>query len=183
MSREIDQITLDFSQDFLDLGGLGNAFAIQVGGPDGKFYTVGCVTVEPSRLSIAAQLGESGTYTVVWQIVSSDGHPTSDTYEFTFERPSDTDSAVGSPTADTCTPPETTAPAPTSSLNVAAPPSQPGADPYVAPVANSVSPGLPLPLIVGGVVLVAVAAAVAHFIIRRRRAVARGRARPSNSPE
>lgn len=181
MSSEIDQVSLEFSQDFLDLGGLTNAFAIQVTGPDGKFYTVGCVTVEPSRLSIATQLGQSGSYTIVWQIVSSDGHPTSDTYEFTFDRPSGTDAAEGSATADTCAPPETTAPTPSPSLTVAAPSDPPAADQSLTPDVGPASPDVSLPLIVGGVVIVSMAAAA--FLVRRRRAVARGGARPSNSPE
>lgn len=102
VTTELSQVTLDFSQDFLDLGGLTTAFAIQVSGPDGNFYNVGCVTVEPSRISVRAQLGESGQYTVVWQIVSSDGHPTSDTYQFNYNKPADTVAAAGSAIADTC---------------------------------------------------------------------------------
>lgn len=182
VSSELDQVSLDFSEDFLDLGGMTNAFAIQVAGPDGNYYTVGCVAIEPSRLSIATHLGESGTYTVVWQIVSSDGHPTSDRYQFTFERPSGTPAAEGSALADTCTPPDTPSPTP-SAISSGEPPGDASAtEPPLAPAANASSPCAPLALIFGVVAVAALATAIA-LLIRRRRALERGGARPGNSSD
>ncbi|MDP3207640.1 MAG: copper resistance protein CopC, partial [Rhodoglobus sp.] len=128
----------------------------------GNFYNVGCVTVEPSRISIGAQLGDSGQYTVVWQIVSSDGHPLSDTYEFSYKKPADTVAAGGSAVADTCTPALT----PTPSA-----PSEPFASsgtPPASPLADRDAPAA-APLIIGGIGALTLAVAAVVLLVRRRR--------------
>jgi len=164
VTTELSEVTLDFSQDFLDMGGLTTAFAIQVSGPDGNFYNVGCVTVQPSRISIGAQLGESGQYTVVWQIVSSDGHPTSDTYQFSYNKPADTVAAAGSTIADTCTPIATPTPSAPSE-----PPTS-SSSPPTSPLADRDGPAAtPLPLIIGGIAAIALAVTAVVVFVRRRR--------------
>lgn len=102
VSTKVTEVSLEFSQDFLDLGGEATAFAVQVVGPDGRFYNTGCVALDSSRITTAAELGESGQYQVLWQIISSDGHPTTDTYVFTYEQPEGVTAATGSATGDTC---------------------------------------------------------------------------------
>jgi len=164
VTTELSQVTLDFSQDFLDLGGLTTAFAIQVSGPDGNFYHVGCVTVQPSRISIGTQLGESGQYTVVWQIVSSDGHPTSDTYQFSYNKPADTVAAAGSAIADTCTPAVTPPPSASSEPFASSGPTPP------SPPADGDAPAAaPLPLIIGGIGALTLAVTAVVVLVRRRR--------------
>ncbi|HOW00471.1 MAG TPA: copper resistance protein CopC [Rhodoglobus sp.] len=164
VTTELSQVALDFSQDFLDMGGLTTAFAIQVSGPDGNFYNVGCVTVQPSRISIGTQLGESGQYTVVWQIVSSDGHPTSDTYQFSYNKPADTAAAAGSAIADTCTPAVTPTPSASSEPFASSGPTPP------SPPADGDAPAAaPLPLIIGGIGAFTLAVTAVVVLVRRRR--------------
>ncbi|WP_030147902.1 copper resistance CopC family protein [Mycetocola saprophilus] len=52
-------------------------------GPDGKHYASGCGVVNGPALTMPADLGPAGTYTVTWQVVSTDGHPISG--DFTFD--------------------------------------------------------------------------------------------------
>ncbi|MCS4277889.1 methionine-rich copper-binding protein CopC [Mycetocola sp. BIGb0189] len=52
-------------------------------GPDGKHYASGCGVVNGPALTMPAELGPAGTYTVTWQVVSTDGHPISG--DFTFD--------------------------------------------------------------------------------------------------
>lgn len=77
-----DEFSITMSEDLPDLGDAGSGFGIQVQDSNGLYYGDGCVTVEGPTMSAAAVLGQPGEYTLVWQVVSSDGHPTSG--EFTF---------------------------------------------------------------------------------------------------
>lgn len=102
VTTEVTSIDLEFSEDFLDLGTATSAFAIQVSGPDGKFYNTGCVALDGATISTAAALGESGDYEVVWQVVSSDGHPTSDSFSFSYVQPDGAAVAEGAVNGVTC---------------------------------------------------------------------------------
>src|SRR5690606_38508275 len=51
----------------------------------GLFYGDGCLSVDGDTASMQAQLGEAGDYTLTFQVVSADGHPVSDTIDFTFD--------------------------------------------------------------------------------------------------
>jgi len=110
VTAEVTSVDLEFSEDFLDLGTSTAAFAVQVQGPDEKFYNLGCVALNGAKISTQAALGESGEYTVLWQVVSSDGHPTSDTFTFTYEKPEGVDVAEGAMTGASCNTGEGTAP-------------------------------------------------------------------------
>ncbi len=102
VTTEVTSIDLEFSEDFLDLGTATSAFAIQVSGPDGKFYNTGCVALDGATISTGAALGGSGEYEVVWQVVSSDGHPTSDSFVFSYEQPDGVAVAEGADSGVTC---------------------------------------------------------------------------------
>lgn len=78
-----ERISVTTNQPMLTLGGSTAGFALEVRDAAGLHYGDGCVEVEGSTLSSAAALGKAGTYTVLWQAVSADGHPVSD--EFAFE--------------------------------------------------------------------------------------------------
>ena len=78
-----EAISVTTNGPLLDLSGTGAGFAIQVTDAAGTFYGDGCLTVSGATLSTPAALGAAGTYRVVWQVVSEDGHTVSD--EFTFE--------------------------------------------------------------------------------------------------
>ncbi|WP_353826653.1 copper resistance CopC family protein [Agromyces sp. SYSU T0242] len=70
------------------------AGAIDVVGPDGRHYATDCASISGAVASVPAQLGPAGEYTVVWRVVSADGHPISGDFAFDWE-PAD-----GQPTAE-----------------------------------------------------------------------------------
>jgi len=102
VTTELTSVDLTFSDDFLQIGGYTPAFAIQITGPDGRFYNTDCVTLDGGSISTPVALGESGDYTVVWQVVSSDAHPISDTFGFSYAKPDTVTAAEGSPIGATC---------------------------------------------------------------------------------
>jgi len=73
-------VSLTTNDALLDFG--GNT-VLQVVGPDGRHYETACATVEDATAEVPAELGPAGSYTVAWQVVSTDGHPISG--EFGFE--------------------------------------------------------------------------------------------------
>lgn len=94
------ELTLTFSAKLIDGEG---ATEVVVTGPDGEKVTDGPATVEGAivtqPLLAAAPAGE---YHVIWKVVSSDGHPTSDEYFFTVTTGSDagaTDQPSAAPTS------------------------------------------------------------------------------------
>jgi methionine-rich copper-binding protein CopC len=102
VTGELTSIDLVFSDDFLQLGTYTPAFAIQVSGSNGRFYNTDCVLLNGAQMSTPLELGESDQYTVVWQVISSDGHPASDTFSFTYQKPVETVAAEGSAIGQTC---------------------------------------------------------------------------------
>ncbi|MCU1525689.1 MAG: copper resistance protein CopC [Microbacteriaceae bacterium] len=87
----------------LNIGGNGAGFALQVKDAAGLYYGDGCVAIDGPSISTAAALGAPGTYTIVWQVISTDGHTVSDRFDFTW-KPTAGDAKVskGSTTAPDC---------------------------------------------------------------------------------
>jgi copper resistance protein C len=73
------------NEELLSVEGASGSNAIQVTDAAGLFYGDGCVTVDGDTASMQAQLGEAGDYAMTFQVVSADGHPVSDTIDFTFD--------------------------------------------------------------------------------------------------
>jgi copper resistance protein C len=73
------------NEQILSVEGADSANALQVTDASGRFYGDGCVTVDGDTISLDAQLGEAGDYALTFQVVSADGHPVSDTIDFSFE--------------------------------------------------------------------------------------------------
>lgn len=96
----------------LDLDGTGAASAIQISGPSGAplYYGDGCLSVSGRTVETAAELGEAGEYTVTWQVVSTDGHPISDTVTFEWQPSAGQALGEGSATAPSCGGVDTVAP-------------------------------------------------------------------------
>lgn len=90
------------NEALLDLGGDGSGFALQVRGADGLYYGDGCITVTNATMSTPAAIGPAGKYTVLWQVVSADGHTVSDEFPFTWAPGGDVTASKGSATAATC---------------------------------------------------------------------------------
>jgi methionine-rich copper-binding protein CopC len=158
-----DQLVLSFSNEPLDLG-----HTVVVRDAAGAEVAVGEPVVAGRDVDVALPPLPAGAYTVVWRVVSQDGHPIEGTYGF----------AVTTGVAPTTA--ATSQPAPSGS----APPS-PSATSSSAPTSGTSTSALPLDEDVtpptdggGGVpawalVLVAVAAAAgaATLLLNRRRGV------------
>ncbi|MEO6942422.1 MAG: copper resistance CopC family protein [Terrimesophilobacter sp.] len=98
-----DAFTVTTNDNLLDLNGTGGGFYIEVIGPDGLYYGDGCVTVNGPSVSMPAALGPAGDYTLMWQVVSTDGHTVSDKFRFTWKpAPNAETSTVGSTTVPNC---------------------------------------------------------------------------------
>jgi methionine-rich copper-binding protein CopC len=112
-------VSLTYSDELITLGGDNGAYAIQVTDAPGGFHENGCVAVDGAVASTGVALGDPGTYTVTWQVVSSDGHPTSGSYTFEYQPVDTANSLPGMPVAPACgeqwagSPREDSAPAPT----------------------------------------------------------------------
>nr|WP_246306806.1 copper resistance CopC family protein [Herbiconiux flava] len=79
-------VVLGFSDELLvQPGGTTDGFAVQIVDSEGLHYESGCVTLDGSSVSAPIALGDAGGYQVLWQVVSSDGHPTSGQYGFDYE--------------------------------------------------------------------------------------------------
>ena len=174
VTTELTAVQVTFSDKLLKLGGSSKAFAIQVTGPNDRFYDNGCVDVQGSTASTSVSLGETGQYTVTWQVVSSDGHPTSDKYTFSYTKP-----AAAVQTAGASTPLKCGESAPAGSASTPPAPSAPPAPASAAPEgstssaeslpsepANAHLPGLIIGIVMG---VVLVAAIVTMSILMRRR--------------
>lgn len=104
VTAQLDTVSLTFSDDFLTIGDSTAPFAVQVKGPDDAFYNLGCVQLDGSTISTDVAMGASGLYQVLWQVVSSDGHTTSDDFTFTYESPEGAVESVGRESGVTCDP-------------------------------------------------------------------------------
>lgn len=166
----LDAVALTFSGELIDFS--QTSFA-QVQGPDGLFYEASCSTIELNVLTTPVALGASGTYTVLWNAVSSDGHPISESYQFDYAAAPDATVALGwdAPACgseDTRTQPGATptrTPTPTDDTDQAPPtqevdqePRADGADESVVALA-----------VVGGVVVLGVLAMATLLVVHRRR--------------
>jgi copper resistance protein C len=86
----------------LSLDGSVAGFALEVAGPDGLYYGDGCVTVDGATLSEAAALGPAGDYTMLWQLISTDGHTVSGQIDFSWAPADGAELSEGTATPGTC---------------------------------------------------------------------------------
>ncbi|HTN55845.1 MAG TPA: copper resistance CopC family protein [Microbacterium sp.] len=153
-----DQVVLTFSNNLLELAG-NNGTAVVVADGSGADWVSGDPVVSADTVTVPLKSGmPDGDFTVTWQVVSSDGHPTSGEYVFSLAVPeaAPTPSATA---AETAAPVETTAPAETTS------PASPEAT-----QAPSETEAAPWPLLIGlGVVLIAAIVIVILITVRKRR--------------
>jgi methionine-rich copper-binding protein CopC len=97
VTTALSDVTLTFSGTPLNLGEGQRSNAVEVR-HDGRNYETDCVALSDKNVTVPVALGGAGAYEVVWQVVSSDGHPVSGSYSFDYTPPAGTDQAEGSPT-------------------------------------------------------------------------------------
>jgi methionine-rich copper-binding protein CopC len=150
VSSALPRVTLTFDDVVLDENGHGAL--VQVTDASGRNFETDCATVQGRAVSVPVALGAPGTYRVTWQIVSADGHPVSDSLQFTYSGPKAGDGREG-PLAKCGT-------------TVAAPKAQATG----APAQASVSPTVIVIIAVaGGIVVLAIIAVVLVVVLSGRR--------------
>jgi len=97
VTSALSGVTLTFSGTPLNLGEGQRSNAVEVR-HDGRNYETDCVALSDKNVTVPVALGEAGDYEVVWQVVSSDGHPASGSYTFTYTPAPGAEQAEGSPT-------------------------------------------------------------------------------------
>lgn len=169
---QVDAVVLTFSGELIDFS--QSSFA-QIQGPDGLFYETSCSTIDRNVLTTPVALGPSGLYSVVWTAVSSDGHPISEGYSFTYTAldPSMSGSGWDLPACGN----ETTRVQPQLATNTPTPAPPTGTTPEpTAPTSAATTPertedaaGIVVPIIVTVVVVGAVIIVTTYVVSRMRR--------------
>jgi methionine-rich copper-binding protein CopC len=157
------QFSVTMNEDLLDLAGDGTGFGIQVTDAAGRFYGDGCVTIAGPTLTMGASLGGPGSYRLVYQVVSDDGHPVSAEFAFTWTGEA---TGPGSDTPPVCGQAVTTFPA----MPTAGPTPEPTPSPTQSATAEpggGVPPAVPIALGIIGVL--ALGGVIALAISRQRR--------------
>jgi methionine-rich copper-binding protein CopC len=149
------------NEALLDIGGQGRGFALEVRDAAGRFYETGCVTITDATMSTPAALGAPGAYTVIYQLVSADGHTVSGEIPFSW-------APSGSVTTSTRAASPASCPGSTERAQV--PSSGPGSE----GTRNSTVPLADVLWIGGVLVAVALAVIVTLAIVTRRRRDADG---------
>ena len=78
------QFSIQTNEALLDIGGTGRGFAFEIQDSAGMFYETGCVAIVDDNMFTAARLGAPGPYTIIYQLVSADGHTVSGRIPFTW---------------------------------------------------------------------------------------------------
>ena len=97
VTTALSDVTLTFSGTPLNLGEGQRSNAVEVR-HDGRNYETDCVALSDKNVTVPVALGGAGSYEVIWQVVSSDGHPVSGSYTFDYTPPAGAEQAEGSPT-------------------------------------------------------------------------------------
>jgi methionine-rich copper-binding protein CopC len=80
----------------------GSGFALQIRDAKGLYYGNGCVQVDGPGISMKAAIGAPGSYTITWQVISTDGHTVSDTFPFTWKPSGTVAASAGQKAAPDC---------------------------------------------------------------------------------
>jgi len=97
-----EHFSVTTNEPLLDLSGSGSGFGMEIIDADGLYYGDGCVTVEGASLFADPVIGTAGSYTLVYQVVSADGHTVSDSFEFEWAPADDVEAAQGSASPGDC---------------------------------------------------------------------------------
>lgn len=149
------EITLTYSAEILAEDG---ATQVQVTDESGASLTETGPVVSGTEVTQALSPEASGVVSVVWRVVSSDGHPISGDFTFTVPAAAPTPSETASST-----------PSSTPSSSPSATAEQTATPDATAPAAEQTSDASPLPWILLVVVLLIVAGAIAYLFVARGR--------------
>jgi methionine-rich copper-binding protein CopC len=183
VTEPIQAVSMTFNNELLNFEGA--VAMVTVTDVDDGHHESGCVTVDGTTVSTDVALGEAGEYTVTWQVTSSDGHPTKNSYTFTWQPSMPTATTTAMTTAPACGDDwagSAEAMAAGSDDSTSTPPATPGAAPLnslpeptmtilnSAPVGQTDASPLSVPLLVAGLVgVVAALIAVVVIVMRRMR--------------
>ncbi|MGN7190518.1 MULTISPECIES: copper resistance CopC family protein [unclassified Curtobacterium] len=159
VSGDLDVVTLTLSEE--PLSGLQTGIVISVTDAAGAEHTSGEVRVSGTTIAKPVDLATPGTYRVQWRSVSVDGHPISGEYRFTSTGAT-TPLPTGAPSASASAAAPAAEPTPTAATSTA-----------VAATAGHQHGGS-TPWVLGGIVVVALAAVLVTRLVQRRRPTADG---------
>jgi copper resistance protein C len=141
----------------------GDGFALQIRDAAGAYYGDGCLVMKDATMSTAAALGEPGKYTMLWQIVSEDGHTVDGEIPFTWKPAIAVDASPSSAAPPVCG--QGVDPSPSASAS-----QPPATTPPVAEAPTASAVDLPTVLWIGGALLAAgIAVAIAIVVAGRRK--------------
>ena len=159
-----EEFSVTTNEPLLTLDNTTSGFALEIVDSAGYYYGDGCLTVSGATLSTPAALGEPGDYVLIWQVVSSDGHPASGEITFSWA-PSD----AAAPAKGSVSPPVCSGggPSPVASAPATDEPT-PSAVPISAP---DVRPNANLSdvLWIGGAIVAVLGAVLLTFFVLDRR--------------
>jgi methionine-rich copper-binding protein CopC len=96
------QFSVTTNGTLLSLDGSVNGFAMEIKDADGLYYGDGCVTVSGATMSEPAALGAAGDYTMLWQLISTDGHTVSGEVNFSWAPAAGVEASDGAAAPATC---------------------------------------------------------------------------------
>ncbi|CAI7632476.1 unnamed protein product [Penicillium discolor] len=167
---QLDAVALTFSGELIDFS---QASFAQVQGPDGLYYESACSTIDRNVLTTPVRLGKPGVYTVLWNAVSSDGHPISESYTFTYA-PTGVDPEFGwdKPACgneESRAQPGKSTPSPTPTTSGETENSEPSSAPTSPPQDETTAIAIPLIIAVGVVGVGVIATALVARQLRRKK--------------
>ncbi|GAA1419663.1 copper resistance CopC family protein [Agrococcus citreus] len=176
LTEQPGTLSVTMNEEIIDVPGGEGTNALELTDDAGLHYGDGCVTVAGDTISLDAELGGPGRYTLEYQVVSADGHPVSGQVAFTFEPADDAPAAAGSSSVPTCadtagaeTPAAENAPTDEAAAPLASPTSDPVSSeaPGVDPGTDSFGalPSVAIFVLAG----LAVVAFIAYRLNRRRK--------------
>lgn len=153
------EVQLGFSAEPQDVG-----LEIRVSGPDGTDVTDGEPEIAGRTVTqaLSEEASAAGEYSVVWRVVSSDGHPIEGAYDYTVEGETAADGQSAEPTQEA--PSESAGSAETDEASHSA---APEADTSASDTVEDKGSGLAVWLVVGGSVVLLGAVAAAVVMMRR----------------
>ncbi|MCS5728989.1 copper resistance protein CopC [Herbiconiux moechotypicola] len=157
VTEALPEVSLTFNEP--PLSDLGAGIAVEVHAPDGS-NVAGELAIVNSTLSVPVTWPAAGGYTVLWQTVSSDGHPVSGEFGFEYQGP------VTAPVTPTPTPTPSAPGSAPASTTQATPETGAASDAAMStPAASPGDEGVSVPLVLAGVAAAVVVLGVVLAVV------------------